>query len=351
MPEQVKLPLLRTAAAHGAEETVPPPMMCPAGRRSLGGGGCGQECCGQWPARRRRCGCARRAPVPGSCRRRWTRRAVGSRLIELTYGAGGATGGHKTSIDTYHRVMTELERLRGVPVVAAVRIRRDRCRWSCPTRRFIATLVLSTRYRPLPVWLGRGRRVRGAMPAWRCWPGRCCARLPGPPVALVAAALFAMRRGGPAPGGAARLSPSEEEAGRSTPTRSRCRARAGEPPGPASWSSSPPSGVTYRNCSPPVWWPAVGPGCRSSSAPGSALRRGLRHGRCLLGRWLLKRVKLSLVRYVGATIAAPCWAILTADRGARRAEWSEITVEIACSAAVASACRHRPMGRVGSRTR
>src|SRR5690349_10251500 len=27
VPEQVKLPLLSTAAAHGADETVPPPMM------------------------------------------------------------------------------------------------------------------------------------------------------------------------------------------------------------------------------------------------------------------------------------------------------------------------------------
>jgi putative Ca2+/H+ antiporter (TMEM165/GDT1 family) len=60
-----------------------------------------------------------------------------------------------------------------------------------PDKTFVATLVLATRYRPVPVWLGViaafGVQCVVAVAA-----GSLLTRLPARPVALVAAALFAI---------------------------------------------------------------------------------------------------------------------------------------------------------------
>ena len=72
---------------------------------------------------------------------------------------------------------------------------------------------------------------------------------------------------------------------------------------PASSCSSPPNGATCRSCSPRAWSPRAAR--RSPVFVGSwvGLVAGRRRG-VLLGRVLLRHVRLSLVRYVGAAVCA-----------------------------------------------
>jgi Ca2+/H+ antiporter, TMEM165/GDT1 family len=58
-----------------------------------------------------------------------------------------------------------------------------------PDKTFVATLVLSTRYRPVPVWAG-ATAAFGVQCAVAAGAGRVVALLPEQPVRLVAAALF-----------------------------------------------------------------------------------------------------------------------------------------------------------------
>ncbi len=60
-----------------------------------------------------------------------------------------------------------------------------------PDKTFVATLVLSTRYRPLAVWLGVGLAF-GVQTAVAVLAGRALAQLPTEPVQLAAAGIFAL---------------------------------------------------------------------------------------------------------------------------------------------------------------
>ena len=60
-----------------------------------------------------------------------------------------------------------------------------------PDKTFVATLVLATRYRPWPVWLGVVVAF-GVQTAVAVLAGRLITLLPSAPVRLVAAALFAV---------------------------------------------------------------------------------------------------------------------------------------------------------------
>jgi putative Ca2+/H+ antiporter (TMEM165/GDT1 family) len=60
-----------------------------------------------------------------------------------------------------------------------------------PDKTFVATLVLSTRYRPLAVWLGVGAAF-GLQTALAVLAGRAVSLLPVTPVTLAAAAIFAI---------------------------------------------------------------------------------------------------------------------------------------------------------------
>src|SRR3989449_11499737 len=60
-----------------------------------------------------------------------------------------------------------------------------------PDKTFVATLVLSTRYRPWPVWIGVALAF-GIQSLVAVAAGRLVSLLPDRPVQLVAAALFAV---------------------------------------------------------------------------------------------------------------------------------------------------------------
>ncbi len=60
-----------------------------------------------------------------------------------------------------------------------------------PDKTFVATLVLATRYPPLPVWIGVVAAF-GAQCLVAVTAGQLLSRLPHRPVALAAAALFAV---------------------------------------------------------------------------------------------------------------------------------------------------------------
>src|SRR5690349_17166664 len=99
VPEHVKLPLLRTAAAQGADATVLPPMM----RSGPTGAAVATAGAARTPVRAvAREATTMRMRKPGSFRgsSRW---GESSNLISGTLGRAGAPG--KTPIDTYHRGM------------------------------------------------------------------------------------------------------------------------------------------------------------------------------------------------------------------------------------------------------
>jgi Ca2+/H+ antiporter, TMEM165/GDT1 family len=170
-----------------------------------------------------------------------------------------------------------------------------------PDKTFVATLVLSTRYPPLPVWLGViaafGVQCLVAVAA-----GSLISRLPDRPVELVAAALFAigavvLLRG------ARRTRNEEQDQERVYAERAANPKRGLRAAGTsflvlftAEWgdlsqlltaglvaSGNPPVPVFFGS-----WLALV-------VVSGSAV---------LLGRWLLKRVRLSIVRYIAAAVCA-----------------------------------------------
>jgi len=176
-----------------------------------------------------------------------------------------------------------------------------------PDKTFVATLVLSTRYRPLPVWLG----VTAAFFV-QCVvavaAGHLVARLPERPVQLVAAGLFAVgafvlfrtaRRAG------ADESDAEAEYTRKVkPDRRGWRAALASFTVlfAAEWgdlSQLLTAGLVASGKAPiPVF---VGSFVALATVSGTAV---------LLGRWLQKHVRLSIVRYVGAVVCAVL-AVLT----------------------------------------
>jgi putative Ca2+/H+ antiporter (TMEM165/GDT1 family) len=170
-----------------------------------------------------------------------------------------------------------------------------------PDKTFIATLVLSTRYRPLPVWLGVvaafGVQCLVAVVA-----GTLIAQLPRRPVELVAAALFAI---GAAVllRGARRGDPTEEEAQQEYADRTAVH-RSG-------WRAAVASFVILFTAEWGDLSQLLTAGLVASGKPAVGVFAGswaalavVSGAAVLLGRWLMKRIKLSLVRYVGATVCA-----------------------------------------------
>jgi putative Ca2+/H+ antiporter (TMEM165/GDT1 family) len=170
-----------------------------------------------------------------------------------------------------------------------------------PDKTFVATLVLSTRYRPLAVWLGVvvafGLQCLVAVGA-----GTLLSQLPARPVAFVAAALFAigavvLLRG------AGRADAAEAEAEAEYGSRITGDKRGWRAAGAsflvlftAEWgdlSQLLTAGlVASGKPAVPVF---VGSWLALATVSGAAV---------LLGRWLLKRVRLSLVRQVAAGVCA-----------------------------------------------
>ena len=170
-----------------------------------------------------------------------------------------------------------------------------------PDKTFVATLVLSTRYPPLPVWLGVVAAF-GVQSLVAVLAGTLLAQLPTRPVALVAAALFAVgavillraaRRG----------EPSEEE------SAAEYADKIAEPR--TGWRAA---GASFLVLFTAEWGDLsqlLTAGLVASGKPalpvfiGSwAALAAVSGTAVLLGRWLMKRVKLSLVRYVAASICA-----------------------------------------------
>ena len=170
-----------------------------------------------------------------------------------------------------------------------------------PDKTFIATLVLSTRYPPLPAWLGVVAAF-GVQSAVAAGAGHLIARLPERPVGLVAAGLFAagaviMFRV------ARRADDSEadqerEYAGRIGGAKRGAQAAAASflVLFTAEWgdlSQLLTAGLVASG------QPAVPVFLGSWAA--LAVVSGLA---VLLGRWLVRRVRLSVVRYVAAAVCA-----------------------------------------------
>jgi Ca2+/H+ antiporter, TMEM165/GDT1 family len=170
-----------------------------------------------------------------------------------------------------------------------------------PDKTFVATLVLATRYPPLPVWLGVvaafGVQCLVAVVA-----GQLLSALPARPVALVAAALFAIGavvlvRG------ARRADAVEKEQEREYAGKivTRVRGRRAALASflvlfTAEWgdlSQLLTAGlVASGKPAVPVF---VGSWVALAAVSGAAV---------LLGRWLLRHVRLVLVRYVAAGVCA-----------------------------------------------
>jgi len=170
-----------------------------------------------------------------------------------------------------------------------------------PDKTFVATLVLSTRYRPLPVWLGVSAAfaVQCAVAAGA---GALIAKLPKTPVTLFAALMFAVGavilfRG-------ARKADAEEAEAEREYSEKITAPRTGWRAALASFT------VLFA-----AEW-----GDLSQLATAALVARGghavavglgsfvalttVAGAAVLLGRWLLKRVRLTVIRYVGATICA-----------------------------------------------
>jgi putative Ca2+/H+ antiporter (TMEM165/GDT1 family) len=176
-----------------------------------------------------------------------------------------------------------------------------------PDKTFVATLVLSTRYRPAPVYAGVVLAF-GVQCLVAVLAGTLIGKLPRQPVELVAAALFAIGaiilvRG------ARRAAPSEDEAqdeyaGKLTTPRPGWRAALASflILFTAEWgdlSQLLTAGlVAAGRPAVPVF---IGSWAGLAVVSGAAI---------LLGRWLQKRIKLSLVRYLGAAVCA-LLAVLT----------------------------------------
>jgi putative Ca2+/H+ antiporter (TMEM165/GDT1 family) len=168
-----------------------------------------------------------------------------------------------------------------------------------PDKTLVATLVLSTRYQPLPVYLGAVLAF-GVQCLVAVLAGTLISRLPSQPVELVAAALFAVgavillrgaRNGEPTEADA-----QDEYAAKMTTARRGWRAIMTSflVLFTAEWgdlSQLLTAGlVAAGRPAVPVF---VGAWVGLAVVSGAAI---------LLGRWLIKRIRLSLVRYVAAIV-------------------------------------------------
>lgn len=170
-----------------------------------------------------------------------------------------------------------------------------------PDKTFVATLVLSTRYPALPVWLGVVAAF-GVQCAVAVGAGHLLSRLPEQPVALVAAALFAV--------GAAVLLRGARRVDREEKEQEQEYAHRVSD-GKRGWRAA---GTSFLVLFTAEWGDLsqlLTAGLVASGKPavpvflGSWLAlAGVSGAAVLLGRWLLRHVRLALVRYVAAGVCA-----------------------------------------------
>ena len=175
-----------------------------------------------------------------------------------------------------------------------------------PDKTFVATLVLATRYRPLPVWLGVAAAF-AVQCAIAVGAGQLLALLPERPVQLFAAALFAtgaviLFRG------ARRADAEEAEAEEAYTAKIKDR-RSG-------WRAAVASFVVLFTAEWGDLSQLLTAGLVASGRPavgvylGSWLAlAGVAGAAVLLGRLLLAKIRLSVVRYVAAGICLVLAAI------------------------------------------
>ncbi len=168
-----------------------------------------------------------------------------------------------------------------------------------PDKTFVATLVLATRYRPLPTWLGVALAF-AVQCAVAVAAGNLISRLPHRPVQLAAAALFVVGAiilaGGAHRAEAREVEKEREIEGKVRGPRTGWRAFTASFVilFAAEWgdlSQLLTAGLVARGGDP--WGTGIG------SWLGLALVSGLA---VLLGRWLLQRIRLAVIRYVGAIV-------------------------------------------------
>lgn len=140
-----------------------------------------------------------------------------------------------------------------------------------PDKTFVATLVLSTRYRPLPTWLGVVAAF-GVQCVIAVAFGALLTKLPTQPVQLVAALLFAvgafiLARGAKKADAEEKEQEAEFEAKAVEPKHGWRAAAA------SLRCSSRPSGAICPSCCWRAWWPVDGRCCRRFWADGSVWRR------------------------------------------------------------------------------
>jgi putative Ca2+/H+ antiporter (TMEM165/GDT1 family) len=191
-----------------------------------------------------------------------------------------------------------------------------------PDKTFVATLVLSTRFRPLPVWLG----VAAAF-AVQCSiavaAGGLLGLLPERPVRLVAAALFAtgaviLWRS------ARRADPLEREEGEFA------EQLGGRVPADAAGAATPRPTPTWRAAGTSfvllftAEWGDLSQlliaGLVAAGEPPVAVLAGawvalvtVSGAAVLLGRWLLRRIRLTVIRYLAAAVCATIAALTLAS--------------------------------------
>jgi len=168
-----------------------------------------------------------------------------------------------------------------------------------PDKTFVAALVLSTRYRPLPVYVGAVLAF-GVQCLVAVLAGTLISRLPRQPVELVAAALFAvgaviLLRG------ARRGEPTEAEAQDEYASRMTAARRG--------WRATLTSFLVLFTAEWGDLSQLLTAGLVAAGRPAVPIFVGAWVGLAvvsgvaiLLGRWLMKRIRLSLVRYVAATV-------------------------------------------------
>lgn len=170
-----------------------------------------------------------------------------------------------------------------------------------PDKTFIATLVLTTRYPALPVWLGViaafGVQCLVAVGA-----GSLLSRLPQQPVALFAAGLFAI--------GAVLLLRSARRAdGEEAEQEEAYESRIGT--GKRGWRAAVASFVVLFTAEWGDLSQLLTAGLVASGRPAAPVFLGawlalatVSGAAVLLGRWLLRRIRLSVVRHLAAAVCA-----------------------------------------------
>ncbi|MFC7546393.1 TMEM165/GDT1 family protein [Plantactinospora sp. GCM10030261] len=177
-----------------------------------------------------------------------------------------------------------------------------------PDKTFVATLVLATRYPALPVWLGVSAAF-AVQSAVAVGAGTLLARLPRQPIALVAAGLFAI--------GALVLLRGARQADVAQQEQERQYADK-VAVGRRGWRAA---GASFLVLFTAEWGDLsqlLTAGLVASGQPAVPVLIGswlalvtVSGGAVLLGRWLLRRIRLTVVRYLGASVCVAL-AVLTA---------------------------------------